>query len=219
MHPFETMHTPAAEVPPRLLVLRETVTRLVNPALFEKGGVWQHWAKLDLLRARYAVDAWPRGYTTAEGMSHAFRLRLLRHAQELLAPLADDEQCRRMRPRWGNTQLDVDTPWGGCLWVFAVQAVQELAWMHREMVEGFRFSGLPYAERSAGNDRDANPYAERCRHSSWDHGYMLGHAWYYRAEQMKAWVDARTAEARAMPDLVTAWARGVRRNRRRSCTA
>lgn len=69
----------------------------------------------------------------------------------------------------GDGTCHCKLPYGTYIWHFAVCMKQEQIWNYREFREGHKF-GLHPKEPY----RDANPYQEPSRNTSWDCGYILG---------------------------------------------
>lgn len=113
----------------------------------------------------------------------------LKHAQDLLAPLADSPLCRSKKRPWRGDCVTLDTPYGRYIWTFTVGMVLDLRDLPPEFVAGFR-----HGCKTGEIQRDDNPYPFMSgdRSESWDHGYILGIT---EKKKLRQWIKARRVES------------------------
>lgn len=174
--------------------LRALIMARIDPALLDERQTWKYWPLLRLHTARrecepFGLKKWGNLLPTKR-----FDKRLLWHAQEFLAPLAENPGCRVVKGnRWTNPGYCPPTPFGEYLWPFAVGMVQEILWYEAEFAAGFHWWYSPLRQLEDRKGRDANPFRPGERHGSWDKGYILGHAFRYQPAEVTAWVEAMRA--------------------------
>lgn len=90
---------------------------------------------------------------------------------------AAKEWLPQYRFYWQGGACLVDAPYGEYIWSFVVEIEQQKIWNFPEFQEGYRFGLAPVKPY-----RDANPFNEPARRSSWDCGYILGTEKRHRGE-------------------------------------
>lgn len=161
------------KLPQDILKVREIILKTIPQNLFDKNGVWIHYRELRHLQhpAKKCVER-----------------QVLLYAQDLLAPLSHNEQCRQKRVKWRNRGYCPDAPYGNYYWAFHCDMVQEIIWMRPEFIAGFIYG----SGKDPHKNRDVSPYRDYgSRDQSWDKGYILGLCWCYHPEKIKEWVKLK----------------------------